>query len=165
MSGTTHPFIARPVTAEGFARFGELLAPGEDGAPPSAAESALDLSQGAPRFYLMELEDKPARFRSLTRHRRVTQVLASVGGGEWLLAVAAPTGEGDDDPRPGLADVAAFRIPGDVAVLLHRGTWHAGPYFDGERMSFFNLELADTNVVDHQSHPVAGDGICTIEAS
>ncbi|WP_420224243.1 hypothetical protein [Pigmentiphaga litoralis] len=27
--------------------------------------------------------------------------------------------------------------------MLNLGTWHAGPYFDGETASFFNLELAD----------------------
>ena len=48
-------------------------------------------------------------------------------------------------------DIRAFRIPGDVAVMLHTGTWHAGPLFEAAEMSFFNLELADTNVVDHHS--------------
>ncbi|MEN3362818.1 MAG: hypothetical protein V7606_92, partial [Burkholderiales bacterium] len=31
---------------------------------------------------------------------------------------------------------------------LHRGTWHAGPYFTWESIDFFNLEMADTNQVD-----------------
>ena len=46
----------------------------------------------------------------------------------------------------------AFRIPGDVAVLPRRGTWHSGPFFTRERMSFCNLELADTNQVDHHTY-------------
>jgi hypothetical protein len=36
-----------------------------------------------------------------------------------------------------------------VAVMLFRGTWHAGPLFEGAKASFFNLELSDTNVTDH----------------
>jgi len=40
-----------------------------------------------------------------------------------------------------------------VFVKLHQATWHAGPFFsDGQHMDFYNLELADTNVVDHHSH-------------
>ncbi|MBD0313443.1 MAG: Ureidoglycolate hydrolase, partial [Microcoleus sp. T3-bin5] len=32
---------------------------------------------------------------------------------------------------------------------LDVGTWHAGPYFDADFVDFYNLELSDTNVVDH----------------
>ena len=45
--------------------------------------------------------------------------------------------------------------------VLDRPTIHprpAGPLFDGERMSFYNLELADTNVVDHNTHDYGAGG-------
>lgn len=33
------------------------------------------------------------------------------------------------------------------------GLWHAGPFFDGvDGMDFYNLELSDTNVTDHNTH-------------
>lgn len=163
MPDRIHPLAAQPLTAEAFAPFGVVLEPEADGSPPNAAEAVLDLAAGTPRFYVMQLEDKPPRFTSVTRHRQVTQCLASVGGGEWLLAVAAPTGEADADARPTLADVAAFRVPGDVAVVLHKGTWHSGPYFEPAAMAFFNLELTDTNVVDHQSHRLVDEGHAQIE--
>ena len=38
-----------------------------------------------------------------------------------------------------------------MAIKLNVGTWHAGPYFEQAQISFFNLEFADTNAVDHQS--------------
>jgi hypothetical protein len=60
-------------------------------------------------------------------------------------------GDGPADEAPALDDIVAFEIPGDVAVLLHRGTWHAGPFYDGPTMAFFNLELTDTNVADHDT--------------
>ena len=50
-----------------------------------------------------------------------------------------------------MEDIKAFRIPGDVAIKLHRGSWHAGPFFEDDEINFFNLELADTNEVDHQT--------------
>lgn len=34
-----------------------------------------------------------------------------------------------------------------------QGTWHAGPLFDEHpHMDFYNLELSDTNVTDHNTH-------------
>ena len=57
-------------------------------------------------------------------------------------------------------DLRVFCIPPGVFVKLHEGTWHAGPLFDGtEACNFANLELADTNVVDHNTHKYAGDGL------
>ncbi len=47
--------------------------------------------------------------------------------------------------------IQAFLVPGDTAVMLAVGTWHAGPLFEGDPQSFFNLELSDTNEVDHET--------------
>lgn len=154
---TTHRITARPLTDEAFAPFGAVLRATPDGAPFSEREALLDLSRGTPRFYVMSLVDKPPAFTGITRHRAVTQTLAAVGGKPWLLAVAPPYDVDVPDTAPRLEDIVAFQIPGDVAVLLHRGTWHSGPFFTGERMSFFNLELADTNQVDHHTYRLDRD--------
>lgn len=140
-----------PLTEEAFAPYGTVLKPEEDGLPYGERDARLDLSQGTPRFYLMNLHGKPMAFDRITRHRRVTQCLASVGGGEWVMAVAPPDDVEIPDANPDLSRLKAFRIPGDRAVKLHVGTWHAGPYFEGDSMAFFNLELADTNVTDHHT--------------
>lgn len=147
---------AGPPTVDAFAPFGLVLEATEDGIAAGDIDAALDLGRGTPRFYLMRLRDKPPRFDRITRHRAVTQCLASVGGAPWLLAVAPPLDPDDPDARPDLARLAAFEVPGDVAVLLHRGTWHAGPYFAEAERSFFNLELADTNQVDHHCVELGG---------
>ena len=61
---------------------------------------------------------------------------------------------------PKESDLVAFRIPSNCFVKLHAGTWHAGPLFpEPDNMSFYNLELADTNVVDHNTHKYSKDGI------
>jgi ureidoglycolate hydrolase len=138
-----------------FAPFGDVIAALEDGAPFGQGTATLDLSRGTPRFYIMGLSGRGQRFSRITRHRQVTQCLASVGGRPWWIAVAPPFGVDDPEAQPALEDIKAFRIPGDVAIKLHRGTWHAGPFFEGEKMSFFNLELADTNETDHQSCDLA----------
>lgn len=144
------PLNPLPLSAQAFAPYGTVLAALEDGVEADT-QDGLDLSRGAPRFYVMRLHDKPGRFDHITRHRSVTQCLASVGGGTWWLAVAPPDGPDDDAARPDEHRLVAFEIPGDVAVRLHRGTWHAGPFFAPSEMGFFNLELADTNVVDHHT--------------
>jgi ureidoglycolate lyase len=144
------------LTRENFALYGEAILPAPDGAPLAGHEAeGLDLSHGRPRFYVMRLEGRGLNFRAITRHRRVTQCLASTFGQNWLLGVAPPKGLDDPNAKPALEDIVAFKVPGGMAIKLHAGTWHAGPFFAGGQMDFFNLELADTNEIDH--HTVALD--------
>jgi ureidoglycolate hydrolase len=103
----------------------------------------------------MRLPRKGLVFRQITRHRGVTQCLSALGGKSWLLAVAPPKDFNNPNAEPALEDIAGFLIPGWVAVKLHRGTWHAGPFFEDEEINFINLELADTNEVDHQNSYLA----------
>lgn len=146
---------ARPITPESFAPFGDLIAPIEDGVPFGAGDAKLDLTQGTPRLYIIRLPRKGLVFRQITRHRGVTQCLSALGGKSWLLAVAPPKDFENPNAEPALEDIAGFLIPGSVAVKLHRGTWHAGPFFEDEEINFINLELADTNEVDHQNSYLA----------
>ncbi|HWJ73217.1 MAG TPA: ureidoglycolate lyase [Kaistia sp.] len=142
------PILAEPITAEAFLPFGHLIEATEDMVPAGAVDAALDLSGGTPRFYIMRLDHRGLDVNGITRHAAVTQVLASVGGRRWMLCVAPPVGEAD---RPDPEAIRAFVIPGDVAVLLFKGSWHAGPFFHDAEMRFFNLELLDTNVIDHHT--------------
>lgn len=139
------------LTPEAFAPFGQIIAPMEDGVAFGEMDAQLMLDRGTPRFYIMKLAGQGLTFKQITRHRQVTQCLASVGGGEWFIGLAPPGDVNDPRAKPRPEDIRAFKIPGDTAIKLHVGTWHAGPFFVGDSMSFFNLELADTNVVDHQS--------------
>ena len=140
-----------PLSAEAFSPFGQLILPAEDGVSFGGADAQLKLDAGTPRFYIMKLRGKGLTFSQITRHRQVTQCLASVGGAPWFIALAPPGDVHDAGATPRLEDIRAFRIPGDIAIKLDVGTWHAGPFFEETELSFFNLELADTNAVDHQS--------------
>lgn len=148
----THPIqelTPMPITSQAFAPYGQLIAPTEDGVPFGNTDAQLDLSRGTPRFYIMRLPNRGLGFDRITRHGMVTQCLASVGGADWYIAVAPPSEQPDDEPVP--SQVKAFHVPGNMAIKLHLGTWHVGPFFKAEEVSFFNLELADTNIVDHQN--------------
>jgi hypothetical protein len=77
----------------------------------------------------------------------------------WYMVVARPDGApGDLNRPPRLEDMACFEVPHGSYVKLECGTWHAGPFFDGVgHLDFYNLELADTNVVDHNTHKYLQD--------
>jgi ureidoglycolate hydrolase len=69
-------------------------------------------------------------------------------GTSWMIGVAEPD---DNSSIPNVDTLAAFLVPGDRFIKLSRGTWHAGPYFTADSALFYNLELADTNIADHQT--------------
>lgn len=134
-----------PVTSANFSPFGELIPPSQYGKAFSNDEAQLDLTGGQPRLYIMRSPYHGTEFRVITRHRRVTQCLGARNDRDWFIAVAPPD---DNAPSPDLEAIQAFWIPGDTAIKLHRGTWHAGPFFLWDYVDFFNLELTDTNQVD-----------------
>jgi ureidoglycolate lyase len=152
VSSPARELPALPVTAAEFAPFGALIEPTPDGAPLPAVDRALDLRGGRPRFYIMALTHRGLGVSALNRHSAATQVLASANGESWLLAVAPPNAAA---VAPDTDAIRAFTIPCGVGVLLSRGTWHAGPYFEPATMYFFNLELDDTNEADHHSCDLA----------
>lgn len=140
-----------PISAAAFAPFGTLIEAAEDGKSFGPDEAQLELTRGTPRFYVMRLKRREKTFTHITRHLSVTQCLAAVGGNPWLIAVAPPTDPDSPAGEPDPYAIKAFLIPGNVAISLHRSTWHAGPFFDNPTQDFFNLELADTNQVDHHN--------------
>lgn len=137
------------LTVQAFAPYGTVIPPMDDGTAFGPGDAILQLGAGVPRFYTMRLPNRGLLINRITRHRQVTQVLGSAGGLPWLLAVAPPPERDVPEAQPALIDIIAFRVPGDCAVMLHRGAWHAGPLFETAEASFFNLELIDTNVTDH----------------
>ena len=140
---------AKWVTAENFRPYGQVIFASEDGKAFDSEDAQLNLQNGIPRFYIMRLHQKGRKFHKITRHVRCTQCLGSLEGKDWLIAVAPPNNEADE---PTLGNIAAFRIPGNCFIKLEVGTWHAGPYFEHNFVDFYNLELNDTNIVDHFTH-------------
>lgn len=151
--------VAEPLTPESFAPFGQVTFPEEDGVEFGPGDAQLDLSRGTPRFYIMRLREKRLKFDTITFHEKVTQCLGALGNDSWYMAVSAPTN--DVKVHPIEQTLKVFEIPPGVFVKMHAGTWHAGPLWDADAgppsMDFYNLELSDTNQVDHNCHNY-GDG-------
>jgi ureidoglycolate hydrolase len=139
------------ITADKFQPYGQLITASVDGKVYDQSDALLNLNNGTPRFYIMRLERRGRRFNRITRHNSCTQCLGSLGGKDWLMAVCPPS----ETSEPDVTKMGVFRIPGDCFIKLEVGTWHAGPYFDHEVVDFYNLELSDTNVVDHFTHNFA----------
>ncbi|KAF7811893.1 Nucleosome assembly [Senna tora] len=162
------PIDATPST---FQLYGQVIEPSPDGDEFGPQDAQLDLSRGTPRFYIMHLENRPLKFSSITHHASVTQCLGSIGGHVWYLGVAKPsivnpTEEVKDDKGkrvvqsrsghlyvpPAVEDIQVFKVSGPKFLKLNQGTWHAGPLFKADTMDFYNLELSNTNVIDHTTH-------------
>lgn len=132
-----------------FERFGTAILPVDDMTPHSDRDAQLVFESVDLRYYVMRLRQKPAVLLNMTRHKRATQCLGSADAQPWWLAVAAP------DLLPEQLDhstVQLVEVHQGEAVQLHQGTWHAGPFFLSSTALFFNLELNDTNLTDHNSH-------------
>ncbi len=138
---------AQWITADRFRPYGQVIQASVDGKNFDQEDAQLVLEQGIPRFYIMRLPHRGQRFHKITRHLRCTQCLGSLEGKDWLLAVAPPSPDAKPDPTA----IVAFRIPGNCFIKLEVGTWHAGPYFTQDFVDFYNLELSDTNVTDHDT--------------
>jgi len=145
---TLQQLQAQWVTPDNFQRYGQVICANEDGKSYDAEDAQLNLQNGTPRFYIMRLHHKGRKFHKITRHVQCTQCLGSLEGKDWLIAVAPP----NEAQQPALEEISAFRIPGNCFIKLEMGTWHAGPYFEHDFVDFYNLELSDTNVVDHFTH-------------
>jgi ureidoglycolate hydrolase len=139
---------AEQINSDNFKPYGQVISASVDGKPFDQEDAQLNLNNGIPRFYIMRLHQKGRKFSRITRHQHCTQCLGSLEGKDWLMAVAPPS----QRDEPDLEQLAAFRIPGNCFIKLDVGTWHAGPYFNHEFVDFYNLELSDTNVVDHFTH-------------
>jgi ureidoglycolate hydrolase len=135
------------ITPEAFQPFGQVIFAAEDGQPYSDRDAQLHLQNGTPRFYIMRQHYRGLKFSHITRHRACTQCLGALEGKEWFMAVAQPS----QASPPNWENIVAFRIPGNCFIKLHVGTWHAGPYFEQPSVDFYNLELIDTNLVDHET--------------
>ena len=142
---------AQLINPDNFKPYGQLITASEDGKVYDHLDAQLNLDNGIPRFYIMRLHHRGRKFHQITRHNLCTQCLGSLEGKTWYLVVAPPS----TTAQPNLEDMAAFRIPGNCFIKLEVGTWHAGPYFDDDIVDFYNLELSDTNVVDHFTYNFA----------
>ena len=134
-----------------FTRFGTAILPVDDMTPHSSCDAELKFNGDNLRYYVMRLHRRAAVLGSMTRHIQATQCLGSADAQPWWLAVAAAKLQSEQLDH---STVQLVKVEPGEAVKLHQGTWHAGPFFLATTALFFNLELSDTNLADHNSQPL-----------
>ena len=131
-----------------FTRFGTAILPVDDMTPHSSCDAKLKFNGDNLRYYVMRLRRRAAVLGSMTRHIQATQCLGSADAQPWWLAVATAKLQSEQLDH---STVQLVKVEPGEAVKLHQGTWHAGPFFLATTALFFNLELSDTNLTDHNS--------------
>jgi len=142
MAEGTRQVHAGPVAGEAWAPFGWIPVPDTDAADGS---HRLEFEWGDPHVNVIShAPDEVVRDGDalvcdrMYRHDTHTQVLLALNGPS-VIAVA-PAGADLSTPA-GLAEVRAFRLETQDAVVLHRGTWHWGPFPLGtEPVLLFNVQ-------------------------
>ncbi|MGH9080826.1 MAG: ureidoglycolate lyase [Acidimicrobiales bacterium] len=130
------------LTTDGWRPFGWLPVPDTD---PADGEERLAFDWGNVHVNLLghDLDEVPIvpgglRCQVLFRHATHTQTLMAMD--HSAVIVVAPAGA---DPRSpaGSASIRAFALPVLCPVVLHRGTWHWGPYPVGSNsVRLFNVQ-------------------------
>ena len=152
--------VAGPIEPAAWAPFGWVPVPDTD---PSDGTSRLEYEWGDPHVNVIshapdEVERDGAGLLCdrMYRHDTHTQVLLALNGPS-VLAVAPA--DADLSTAAGLDAVRAFRLEKLDAVVLHRGTWHWGPFPLGdEPVLLFNVQglgyARDNASADLGSHGV-----------
>ena len=134
--------VARPVGAEAWAPFGWVPVPDTDPTDGSNrleyqwADAHVNVISHAPDE--VDRDGEGLRCDQMFRHDTHTQVLLALNGPS-VIAVAPA--DADLSTAAGLDAVRAFRLEKLDAVVLHRGTWHWGPFPLGdEPVLLFNVQ-------------------------
>lgn len=151
---------AGPLQAEAWAPFGWLPVADTD---PEDGRQRLVFEWSDPHVNLIghtrqEVTEVSGGLRCdvLYRHVTHTQVLMPLDH-PCVLAVAAPA-TGFEDPAAGAASIAAFLLRPLDALVLHRGTWHWGPFpVEHEAVTLFNVQGLRYRE-DNESVDLAGAG-------
>ncbi|RJS91737.1 ureidoglycolate lyase [Salinisphaera sp. Q1T1-3] len=128
-SAPVRRLVAEPLTARGFAPFGDVIASSgpaveiNQGKGRRFADLAcldLDTEDGRPAISRVacRAETAPVPLRVMERHPLGTQVFVPLDGQHYLVVVA-PAGE-----APAADAFRAFIAAGHQGINYHRGVWH-----------------------------------------
>lgn len=124
-----------PLTPTTFAPFGEVLSPeGRTRLPVNTYGDALNLyregfeTDQPIEWFIVQGKPRPMEALFLERHLQITQAFLPLGGDGFVMLVARPDAETEPDGMILPSETRAFRVPGNVGVQLHRGTWHENPF-------------------------------------
>ena len=129
MGGRGRGLVPRPLTAESFAPYGEVVtSAGRAGRQINAGTSVrVEMSEpdvlaegGTPSLSVFRASARrlPVDVRELERHRLGSQTFLPLGRTAFVAVVAL------GDPAPDPETMAAFYSDGRVGITIRRGVWH-----------------------------------------
>ncbi|MDI4664291.1 ureidoglycolate lyase [Xanthobacter autotrophicus] len=126
MSKAATPLLARPLTAEGFAPFGDVLRVPQDVGTRTSFDSALaSLKPQTPASLSLILAApslaRPVPVSIIERHRLTSQSFLPMATTRWLVVVVPDAADGSPD----LASAVAFLPAPGEGITLKPGMWHA----------------------------------------
>lgn len=131
---TPHVLRAEPIQAERFAPFGTMLTAAScerlnaDFYGEGVSIHRVPVDSDYPVELLLNcVRRRPLRVAFVERHVGIEQAFIPVGGIPYLVVLARPDAR-QEQGMPALSELCAFTVPGDVAIKLHRGTWHEFPF-------------------------------------
>jgi ureidoglycolate hydrolase len=134
--------VAEPLTVDAWAPFGWIPVADTD---PADGTERLTYEWADPHVNVIshaadeiERDGEELICDRLYRHDTHTQVLLALNGPSVLAVAPADV---DLDTDEGLDTVRAFRLENLEALVLHRGTWHWGPFpLGAEPVLLFNVQ-------------------------
>jgi len=146
---------AKPLTAEAFKPYGQVLA--GPGAGPERHEfaAAVDNRRGTNAkanltFMRSKLAQAPATVRAMERHVFSNQMFVPMNGTAYLVAACPSTAKGDPD----IARLEVFVATGGQAINLDTGVWHAPNTPLGAPGEFIMLRFDDGSPADTELRPL-----------
>jgi len=91
----------------------------------------------------------------LERHQQITQAFIPMNGDGFVTIVAPPDCGFETNGLPRFDQTKAFFVPGNMAIQIHRGTWHENPFpiKDGQ---WFLVTSHAALTRGHQKNPQVG---------
>jgi ureidoglycolate lyase len=138
----------QPVTAEAFAKYGEIIPlipnqkPLDDNENLTAWVDVVMFSPDEGRGeILLRLKNRPMVLTVMERHIRTTEWWTNVEG-EMVGTFAEAVDPDNPNEKPNPAKIVAFKMTGVAGYLVKRGVWHWPSFPIGETATqFVNVRL------------------------
>lgn len=155
---TTRRLSFETVNSANFAPFGVVLSrTGRNRLPINTYGDKLDLyregfqSDQPTEWFIATFRNRGLGVLFLERHQQLTQTFIPVGGDGFYTVVAPPNCR-EENGFPALDQIKAFWVPGDVAIQIHRATWHENPLVTKDDTHLLVTSHANLTLA-HQQNP------------
>lgn len=151
-------------TPENFAPFGQVLqlpsGQSQHKWTSTKTWSAAFSIDGKMELMFARFSPLPMHFTKVERHFSVTQTFIPLGDASAVTVFAAPSGDANDTP-PDPTEFHAILVPGNMAIMMHRGVWHSGRFLVKNEPGEFIILTDEHTTAELQASDLKGRGRLT----